>query len=135
MERQSSKHGPRVDDELKHETEPLERGAPVEPRVEEDREHEPAADGEREPSSRTAAGPLLGPDETNARRELSRHLGLHAFPATRDKLVHVATENHAPTHVLEMLSRLREDRTFRTVYDVWEALTGHRLAEGEGSRP
>jgi hypothetical protein len=135
MERQSSKHGPRLDDELKHETESLERGAPVESRVEEEREHEPAGDGEREPSSRTAAAALLGPDETSARRELSRHLGLRVFPATRDELLDVATENGAPEPVLDALNRLPEGQRFATVYDVWEALTGRRLAEREGGRP
>ena len=40
MERGSDKHAPRVDEELAHQVEPLERGAPVEPRVEEFREQE-----------------------------------------------------------------------------------------------
>lgn len=35
MERKSEKHNPRLDDEMKHETESLVRGAPVEARAEE----------------------------------------------------------------------------------------------------
>ena len=45
MERQSSKHNPRVDDSMKKEAQPLER-ARNEPRVHESREAEPPADGE-----------------------------------------------------------------------------------------
>jgi hypothetical protein len=37
LERGSDKHGPRVDDELDHETRSLRQGAPVESRVEEHR--------------------------------------------------------------------------------------------------
>ena len=40
MERGSDKHGPRVDEELDHETRSLRQGAPVESRVEEHREQE-----------------------------------------------------------------------------------------------
>jgi hypothetical protein len=134
MERQSTKHGARLDDELKRETQSLERGAPIESRVQEGREKEPAADEEREPSGRTASPELLGPDEVSARRELSRFLGLRVFPARPSALVRTATENGAPDLVLELLGRLPEERRFENLYDVWEGLTGHRLAEGETGR-
>ncbi len=42
MERQSTKHGPVRDEELKRETEVLEHGAPRRPHIEEWREVEPA---------------------------------------------------------------------------------------------
>src|SRR3954447_15471680 len=79
MERISSKHGPRQDDELAREVESLVRGAPVEARNEEFREKEGAADGEREPSARTVPPGELGPDATAARTELSRFLRLSVF--------------------------------------------------------
>ncbi len=124
MERQSAKHSPRVDDDLKQDTQSLERGAPVEARVEEDREQEPAAEGEPEPSARPAPPGSLGPDESSARAELSRHLRLSAFPATRDALLDEAAENNAPQDVTDVLRKLPAGATFATVYEVWAALGG-----------
>ena len=49
MERKSEKHNPRLDDEMKHETESLVRGAPIEARSEESREKEGPGDGEPTP--------------------------------------------------------------------------------------
>ncbi|HET9969539.1 MAG TPA: hypothetical protein VFQ68_14990 [Streptosporangiaceae bacterium] len=39
MERESTKHGPLPDDQLKHETRPLQQGGPRRPHIEEWREH------------------------------------------------------------------------------------------------
>lgn len=123
MKRDSSKHSPRLDDELKKELGSLTRGSPAESRKEEWREQEGAADDEREPSSRTADPRALGPDVETARAELSRHLRLSAFPGNRDSLLAEAEANDAPEPVLTTLRRL-PDGTFATVYDVWEALGG-----------
>jgi hypothetical protein len=41
MERGSDKHGPVVDEEMKEEVRPIEQGAPVPSRVEDEREIEP----------------------------------------------------------------------------------------------
>jgi hypothetical protein len=51
VERRSEKHNPRLDEEMKRETESLVRGAPVEARAEESREKEGPADGEPTPQS------------------------------------------------------------------------------------
>jgi hypothetical protein len=123
-ERDSSKHSPRLDDELKKEVGSLVRGSPAESRKEEWREQEGAADDEREPSSRTGDPDALGPDNETARAELSRHLRLSAFPGDRNSLVAEAETNDAPEPVLNALRRLPEGREFETVYDVWEALGG-----------
>jgi hypothetical protein len=123
----STKHSPRVDDQLKHETEALVRGAPVEARVEEDREQEAPADGEPTatvfPEREEFYG--LGADAPTARRELSRHLGLHAFPATKQSLLERAEAEFAPEAVLQALRALPDDREFHTVYDVADALGLH----------
>ena len=130
MERQNAKHGPRLDEELKKETQSLERGAPVEAHVEEHREHEPAADAEPVASSRAGAG-----DEITARRELSRHLRVSAFPATRDELLAEAEENNAPEAVSETLRRLPDGVKFANVHDVWAALGGtFEQVEGRPAR-
>ena len=62
MERKSEKHNPRLDDEMKHETESLVRGAPVEARAEEFREQEGPADDEPTPQS-TVSSPIQRPAE------------------------------------------------------------------------
>jgi uncharacterized protein DUF2795 len=107
-QRDSSKHSPRLDDELKKEVGSLVHGSPAESRKEEWREQEGAADDEREPSSRTADPQALGPDNQTARTELSRHLRLSAFPGDRDALLAEAETNDAPEPVLQALRRLPE---------------------------
>jgi hypothetical protein len=124
MERDSTKHGPRVDDELKKELSSLSRGAPVEAHREEWREQEPAADGEREPSARTSPPGSFDPEDEDARTEISRHLRLSVFPADRDLLLREARESGAPDAVLAALERLPARQEFGTVYEVWEALGG-----------
>ena len=128
IERGSDKHGPRLDDALHEETEALERGAPVEPRAEEWRQHEPAADDEPEPdavltsASRPPGG--LSHDEIEARSELARRLQPSIFPATKDALLQNAEERHAPARVTELLRRLPEEATFENIQAVWTALGG-----------
>src|SRR5205814_771639 len=83
---------------------------------EEWREQEPAADGEREPSARTAPPGSFDPEDEDARTELSRHLRPSVFPAGRDQLLGEARENCAPEAVLALLARLPDGREFGTVY-------------------
>jgi hypothetical protein len=135
MQRQNTKHSPRLDEELKKETQSLERGAPVEAHVEEEREHEPAADREREPSARPAPPGALGSDERTGRTELSRHLRPSVFPAGRDALLEEAAENGAPDTVVRALGRLPADATFATVYAIWAALGGDVEAETGRAEP
>jgi Protein of unknown function (DUF2795) len=126
VERRSTEHSPRVDDALKRETSSLERGAPVEARVREERLQEGPGDYDRPVAARTAPVEALGPDEASARRELSRHLRLSVFPAKRDALVEEAVANRAPVRVVEALRSLPAEPTFATAYEVWEALPGRR---------
>src|SRR5947207_14098271 len=97
MERGSAQHGPRIDDALSEASEPIARGAPVDPRVEEHREQE---------DTEGVAGTLAGrdahdlveapdPDEVRARSELARHLRPHVFPARRDEINESAVAEHA----------------------------------------
>jgi hypothetical protein len=130
MERGSTQHGPRVDDELERETRSLVQGAPVESRVEEGFEKEGPADGEPVPDARIAGDrpppvPAMSRDEVEARSELARHLEPHRFPARPAELVAMATEQHAPDDMVISLARL-PDRTYDTVGEVWVALGGHR---------
>jgi hypothetical protein len=124
MERTNQKHNPRVDDELKHETEPLVRSG-QESHVEEFREQEPP--GDNEPEARYTLDDetwgRLGSDAVSARRELSRHLP-NAFPGDRPALLSAAEGANAPQEVLDALGRLPDGQTFDTVHDAFEALFG-----------
>ena len=124
MERETTKHSPRLDDELKRETRSLEQGSPVEARAEEWREHEPSADAEPDVDARPV-GSGLGADGVEARRELSRHLRPSAFPADRGRLLAEAEDQSAPEPVREALRQLPDGVTYATVHEVWAALEGH----------
>ena len=124
MTRDSTKHGPRLDDALKHETRSLEQGAPIEGHVREDLEKEGPADDERDVDSRPAAPGSLGSDPVEARRELSRHLRGSAFPADREGLLAEADAQNAPESVRSVLGSLPDDAMYRTVHEVWTALEG-----------
>lgn len=115
MERNST-HGPRIDDALSAETEGLTRGAPVEPRVEEWREKEPFGEDQ--------APPTLGDAGLELRAELAKRLRASAFPANRQQLEDVATEEQAPGHILDLIRRLPDGRTYGNTQDVWRALGG-----------
>jgi Protein of unknown function (DUF2795) len=130
MDRGSDKTNPRVDQELKRATEPLERGAPVPSRSQPSREQEAAGEGEPEPDSRlsgdrgmTPEG-ALSPDELEARTDLARHLEPSIFPADREALLTSARDAGAPPDILSRLEQLPADREYGTVQEVWEALGG-----------
>ena len=141
MKRETTKHGPRLDDALERETRSLEQGAPLEPRVEEWREQEPSGDLDRDVDALPSQPGTLGSDPVEARRELSRHLRRTAFPADRDGLVAEAEGQNAPAPVLAALRRLPAEATYATVHEVWAALGGsadvrdaaaqERLCEGD----
>jgi hypothetical protein len=124
MRRETTKHGPRLDDALERETRPLEQGAPIEPRVEEWKEQESPGDTDRDVDSRTAPPGSLGGDDVEGRRELSRHLRASAFPADREALLAEATSQNAPEPVLAALRELPASVTYGTVHEVWAALAG-----------
>ena len=137
MERGSTQHGPRLDDELERETRSLVQGAPVEARVEEGFEKEGPADGEPVPGARIAGDrpppvPAMSRDEVEARSELARHLEPHRFPARPAELVAMAAEMHAPEDMVISLARL-PDQTYETVGEVWVALGGHHEERRSGA--
>lgn len=127
LERQSTKHSPRLDEELQHETASLTHGTPGDAHAHEGREAEPPADGEPTPTSRPATDAFLGlgHDVPTARRELSRWLGHDVFPGDREALLAQVREASAPETVASALGQLPPGgRSYHTDYDVWEALTG-----------
>jgi len=129
MERSSNKHAPRIDEELKHATASLTRGAPVEARANEAREQEGPGDGEPGPDAlihgdRPALSPdVLSHDEIEARADLARHLQPSVFPADKAKLVESARLMGASDDQVDQLDGL-PDGVFDHLEAVWEALGG-----------
>ena len=130
MERESSKHSPRVDDELGHEVESLVRGsAAEESRAREDRLQEGSDEGEMrfEPADRTLAQDRgIGVDDASAdeRSELARHIAASPWPAGREQLVEAARLDRAPQQVIDQLRTLPSEAAFENVQEVWSALGG-----------
>jgi hypothetical protein len=129
MERGSDKHGPRLDEALKHDTSSLVHGSPVESRASEAREQEGPADGEPTPDAlltgdRPPSDPdTLSHDEIEARTELGRHLQPSIFPADRAAIVASAQRMEGSEDLVARLSQL-PDGTFDHLEAVWEALGG-----------
>jgi hypothetical protein len=128
MERGSAKHGPRLDDQQKHETEGLVRGTgPA--HTEEWKEPEPlptAADEELLPppyppghEPGTPAG--ITPEGVEARSNLARWISGVGFPTDRDALVAHTESAFAPDTVIDALRSL-PDGTFGNVGQVAAAL-------------
>jgi hypothetical protein len=130
MARGSDKHNPRIDDEMGRETEALQRGAPVEPRVEEFRQMEPSGDDEPETDARLSTPDpppsegTLTVAEIEARSDLARHLRPTIFPADREAITQSVRETGGPPQLVAQLRTLPARRTFDNVQDVWRALGG-----------
>lgn len=126
VERESTKHGPREDDDLARGVEGLLRGASGDPRTREDRQQEdlseddPRLDVGRPDVSEPGN---LGEEEIEERANLNRLLtGLH-YPAERTAIAERARENGADDSLVERLRRLPEGR-FDVFEAIWEALGG-----------
>jgi len=131
MERRSDHHGPRLDDALADDVEPMTRGYPPEPRADEAREQEGPAEGEPTPDSRirgdrdlAAAADELTDEEVARRSDLARHLRPAVFPATADELAAVAEQEGADAALLAQLRSLSVGTRFENVQAVWKALGG-----------
>ena len=130
MGRESTKHSPRLDDQLKHETDSLTHGAPVEARSREDRlqetpiEGEPVLDLTRRPDIEAAPGLGISPEAAEARAEVARAVVGARFPATRDELIAAAEDAFASDAVRERLRGLPCDGAFENVQAVWAATGG-----------
>ena len=123
----STKHSPRVDDELEHEIQGMVRGNHA-TRAEEWRDPEPVAEGDpdidADPSGTLVGGTPAGTDAeaVQARAELARWLDRADFPSTGADLVEAARDHRAPDAVVAELERLPDGTTFERIGDVVRAL-------------
>ncbi|MEO3747801.1 DUF2795 domain-containing protein [Plantactinospora sp. B5E13] len=129
MERGSSKHSPRVDEEMGREVKGTVQST-AGGRAQEWREPEPAGEDQpiisRAPDSDTRTGVPQGmtPGEVEQRSRLGRFIPLSALPGDRESLRLRAEENEAPDDILAQLDRLPANTQFQTVSEIWAAL-GH----------
>jgi hypothetical protein len=123
----STKHSPRLDDELEHETQGMMRAERA-TRAEEWREVEPVAEGDpdidSDPAGTLTGGTPVGtdPDAVVARAELARWLDRADYPANGAQLVAAARDHRAPDAVVGELSRLPDGETYERIGDVVRAL-------------
>jgi hypothetical protein len=123
----STKHSPRVDEQLEHELQGTLR-AERETRAEEWREVEPSAEGDpdvdADPAGTLVGGTPVGmtPDAVEARAELARWLVRHDFPSTGAELVERARDHRAPDAIVAELERLPAEQTYERIGDVVRAL-------------
>jgi hypothetical protein len=123
----STKHSPRVDEELEHEMQGMLRGEHS-TRAEEWREVEPSAEGDPDvdavPDGTLVGGTPVGmdADAVAARSELARWLDRADFPSTGPDLVDAARDHRAPDAVVAELGKLPAGETYERVGDVVRAL-------------
>ena len=117
---ESTKHGRRIDEQLKHE----EAGDRAEERL---RNQGPTEDDHDLPSegARHDLDDVVDLSGVEERSDIARFLDPARFPGTREDVIFMAREHHAPDHVLETLSELPDgDSTYANMQQVWEALGG-----------
>jgi Protein of unknown function (DUF2795) len=115
MERGSSKHSPRVDEEMKQEVLGTVQGI-AGGRAEEWKMAEPA--GEDQPDATRA----VDAEAANDMSRFGRYIGLSALPGDRDTLRRSAEDLEAPDDILADLDSLPAGVEFGTVTEIWAAL-------------
>jgi len=123
----STKHNPRLDEELEHEVQGMLKAEHA-TRAEEWREAEPVAEGDpdltADPTGTLVGGTPVGMDADAVvrRAELARWLDRADYPNTGSGLVEAAREHRAPDAVVTELQRLPDDETYERIGDVVRAL-------------
>jgi hypothetical protein len=123
----STKHSPRVDEQLEHEIQGMLRAEHA-TRAEDWREPEPVAEGDpdidADPAGTLVGGTPVGmdPDAVVVRAELARWLVRADFPSTGPELVEAARNHRAPDAVIAELERLPAGETYERIGDVVRAL-------------
>jgi hypothetical protein len=123
----STKHSPRLDDELQHEVEGMVRSGRS-THAQEWAEPEPVAEGDPDvdaaPSGTLVGGTPVGmdADAVESRAELARWLDRADFPGTGPRLVEAARDHRAPDAVVAELERLPDGETYERIGDVVRAL-------------
>lgn len=130
MERETDKHGARVDEAMTADVASLLHSTPEESRAQEARlQEDPAVSPGTRPGSDQPVGLGVSADDAGRRAELARHLALADFPARRDELVGAAERDFAPADLVDALRGLPADQEYANVQAVWSAIGGPTEAE------
>lgn len=114
MTRESTKHGPNLDEQMEDEVKDSNVAGGVESRAREDRVLEDATDR-----------PFEGLRSETQRSVIARYLRPSIFPADKQAVLREAEDNHAVEGVVRVLRELPEGRRFQNVEAVWETLGGY----------
>ena len=123
----STKHSPRLDDELQHEVEGMIRSGRS-THAQEWNDPEPVAEGDPDvdvsPGDTLVGGTPVGmdADAVVARAELARWLDRADYPSTGSGLVEAARDHRAPDAVVAELAKLPDGETYERIGDVVRAL-------------
>lgn len=127
MSERSTKHSPRLDDELQHEVEGMVRSGRS-THAQEWNDPEPPAEGDPHvdaaPNGTLVGGTPIGmdADAVESRAELARWLARADFPSTGPDLVEAARDHRAPEAVVAELDKLPDGETYERIGDVVRAL-------------
>ena len=121
MDRGSSKHGPKLDEEMERESsELIKTGQPS--RAEEWLQTEPVGENHLEPElppdQEPGAPAGMTAIDAEARSYLARHLPPGAFPADRDGLLAYLSRTSAPDEASAAIGLLPSGRQFATIGEV-----------------
>lgn len=122
MERSSTTHGPRTDDQLAYEAEPLQRGTLQQPHAEERRAPEPAPELPGAGRSEVSGAAGSAADEVALRSEIARILTRDVFPTDRDDLLARLTDASTSVALIERTAQPLPDGRFSTTDEVLVAL-------------
>lgn len=114
MDRGSSKHSPRMDEQMSQEVRGVVQGT-AGARAEEWKMAEPSGEDQPQVS-------LVPDEEGEAFSRFGTYIGRSAFPGDRDALEKSARDLEAPDDVLEALRTLPPATTYQNVAEVWHAL-------------
>lgn len=130
MVRDSAKHGPRLDEQMRREADPGRRakGSATEETDVPRRTGQPPGREQGTPAGTT-------PREVAWRSQLAQVLSPMGFPATRGRILAYLNEAGAPANVQLALIGLPKDREFANVGEVVRALGVHTESQAADSGP
>ena len=132
MERGSSKHSARVDEEMEHEVQGM-MTAERPTRAEEWKEAEPAGEDQADPGRRDEPAdrqpgtpPGMTPQDVELRSEVAAALPRSLFPADESVLLAHLVDDNAPDRLRQLIRQLPTGTLYQNVGEVAEALGLHQ---------
>jgi hypothetical protein len=131
MERGSSKHSARLDEQLEHEVQGMMK-AERPTRAEEWKEAEPAGEDQPDPGRlgepadrQPGVPPGMTPEEVELRSEIGAALPRSLFPTDESGLLGHLVDTNAPDRLRQLIAQLPSGQVFNQVGDVVQALGLH----------